>query len=197
MMEKSGPDLETLLHRLAETPAEFLAEPRVGNAGAVHVAALVNDLLALHGQRATLAALEHFTATGADVRSERNRLALVMITVWLLADAWLIDAALPQHQLLHLLGAVVTELAQAGVAHQFVEDPDRREELVRVALARLDYRPAGETVAQAADRLSRISGVERKRLLEASRAAEQRAAEIRAALARKAAEESADKWSRE
>lgn len=197
MMEKSGPALEILLHRLAETPAEFLAEPRIGNAGAVYVAALVNDVLALHGQRASLAALEPFSDANAELRRDRNRLALVMITAWLLADAWFAAAAPPQNQVLHLLGSVVTELALAGAAHQFVEDPDRREELARVTLARLDYRPVGETAAEAADRLSRISGVERKRLLEASRAAEQRAADIRAALARKAAEESADKWSRE
>ncbi len=66
-----------------------------------------------------------------------------------------------------------------------------------MVLARLDYRPAGETIAQATDRLSGISGTERRHLIEASRAAEQRARELREALARKAAEESADKWSRE
>jgi hypothetical protein len=88
-------------------------------------------------------------------------------------------------------------LHAAHAAHQFVQDPDRREELVRVVLAFLHFRPADETVAQATDRLSSISGAERKRLLEASRAAEKRAREIRAALAKKEAEESADKWSRD
>jgi len=78
-----------------------------------------------------------------------------------------------------------------------VQDPDRREELARVLLAHLGYRPAGETEAQASDRLSRISGTERQRLLAASRAAEERARAIREALAKKAAEESADKWTRE
>ncbi|MYM27206.1 hypothetical protein GTP58_02585 [Duganella sp. CY15W] len=195
MMEKSGPTLETLMHRLAETPAEFLDEPRVGTSGKVHVAALVNDVLALHGQRAPLSALEYFVSS--DARRDRNRLALVMIACWLLADEWFDSVTPPQNMVLNLLGATVAEMAQANAAHKFVHDPDRREELVRVVLARLDYRPAGESVAEATDRLSGISGVERKRLLEASRAAEQRAADIRAALARKAAEESADKWSRE
>jgi hypothetical protein len=64
-------------------------------------------------------------------------------------------------------------------------------------LARLDCRPEGETIAQATDRLSGLSGTERRRLLEASRASEQRARAIREALAKKAAEESADKWTRE
>jgi hypothetical protein len=195
MMEHAGPPIETLTHRLAETPAEFLAEPHIGTSGKVHVAALVNDVLALHGQRAPIAALERFTS--ADARRDRNRLALVMIAAWLLADGWFVAAGLPQARVLALLQSAMQELAEATPAHKFVNDPDRREELARVVLARLDYRPAGETVAQATDRLSGISGVERRRLLEASRAAEERAAEIRAALARKAAEESADKWSRE
>jgi len=44
---------------------------------------------------------------------------------------------------------------------------------------------------------SSVSSRERVRLAAASRAAEERARQIREALARKAAEESADKWSRE
>lgn len=195
MMEQPGPALETLTHRLSDTPAEFLDEPRIGIAGTVHVAALVNDLLHMQGQRAPAAALERFV--GADAKRDRNRLALVMIAVWLLADEWFLSERPAQQQVLALLDGALGELAQATAAHRFVHDPERREELARVTLARLGYRPAGETEAQATDRLSGISGMERKRLLEASRAAERRAAEIREALARKAAEESADKWSRE
>jgi len=88
-------------------------------------------------------------------------------------------------------------MAVAAPAHRFTTDPERREELTRTMLARFGYLPAGETAAQAADRLAAISASERRRLLEASRAAEQRAREIREALARKAAQESADKWTRE
>lgn len=194
-MNKSGPELEVLLRRLAETPAEFLAEPRIGESGAVHVAALVNDVLAMHGARAPDATLARFI--GRTAAADRNRLALSMIAAWLLADEWFVQAGLAQPALLAVLDEAAGELATAAAAHKFVDDPDRREELARVALARLDYRPDGETVAQATDRLSSISGTERRRLLEASRAAEQRARAIREALAKKAAEESADKWSRE
>lgn len=194
-MHKLGPILETLTHRLSETPVEFLAEPRIGDTGHVVVAALVNDVLFLHGARATESLLRQFR--GNSVKADRNRLALVMITVWLLADEWFAAAALHQAAVCQMLADVPAELALATAAHKFVNDPDRREELARVALARLDYRPAGETETQASDRLSRISGTERRRLLEASRAAERRAREIREALAQKAAQESADKWSRE
>ena len=197
-MQTPGPHLEILTHRLADTPAEFLAEPRiagVANAQAVAVAALVNDIVLLHGARAPAASLQGFV--GAQVKADRNRLALAMIACWLLADEWFIARQWPQHDLLQILGEAARELAAATPAHQFTQDPERREELARIVLARLGFRPADESVAQATDRLSAISGTERRRLLEASRLAEQRAREIRAALATKAAEESADKWSRE
>jgi hypothetical protein len=194
-MEKIGPILELLTHRLAEIPPEFLREPRIGEAGSVFVPALVNDLLRMHGARAQGDALTPFHAKVLKI--DRNRLALVVIAVWLLADDWFISAGMAQDDVLRVFDETVRELAEATPAHKFVTDPDRREELARMVLARLNHRPAGETAIQATDRLSSISGIERRRLLEASRAAEQRAREIRAALARKAAEESADKWSRE
>ena len=197
-MHTPGPHLETLTHRLADTPVEFLAEPRiagVANAQAVAVAALVNDILLLHGARAPAASLQGFV--GAQVKADRNRLALAMILCWLLADDWFIEQQLPQPALLQVLGEAARELAASTPAHQFTQDPERREELARIVLARLGFRPRDESVAQSTDRLSAISGTERRRLLEASRLAEQRAREIREALAKKAAEESADKWSRE
>ena len=197
-MHTPGPHLATLTHRLADTPVEFLAEPRiagVANAQAVSVAALVNDILFMHGERAPAASLQGFQ--GAQVKADRNRLALAMIACWLLADDWFLAQELAQHDLLQVLGEATRELAAATPAHQFTQDPERREELARIVLARLGFRPAQESVAQATDRLSAISGTERRRLLEASRLAEQRAREIREALAKKAAEESADKWSRE
>ena len=197
-MHNPGPHLESLTHRLADTPAEFLREPRIAgvhNPQAVAVAALVNDILLLHGARAPAASLQGFH--GAQVKADRNRLALAMILCWLLADDWFIGQQLPQPALLQVLGEAARELAASTPAHQFTQDPERREELARIVLARLGFRPRDESVAQSTDRLSAISGTERRRLLEASRLAEQRAREIREALAKKAAEESADKWSRE
>jgi hypothetical protein len=194
-MKNPGPSLESLTHRLADTPSEFLAEPRIQHVGTVHVAALVNDLLYRHGARAPLAALAPFK--GNTVKLDRNRLALTMIAVWLLADEWFIAQKLAQRDVLDVLSVLLVELSAANAAHVYVHDPDRREEMVRVVLAQLQFRPADESIAQATDRLTSISGVQRKLLLEASRAAEKRAREIRAALEKKQAEESADKWSRE
>ena len=43
-MNQSGPHLETLTRRLADTPPDFMDEPRVAGSGRVAVPALVNDL---------------------------------------------------------------------------------------------------------------------------------------------------------
>lgn len=194
-MSHAGPKLEVLLRRLVEIPPDFLDDPRIGGKGTLFVTALVNDLLRMHGARAPEAMLARFAS--GDARADRNRLALVAIACWLLSGEWFLTQSMAQSVLLKVLDADVAELAAATPAHDFVHDPDRREELARLLLARLGYRPAGETQAQADDRLSGLSGVERARLIEASRAAERRAREIREALVRKAAEESADKWTRE
>ena len=194
-MQRIGPALETLTRRLAETPPDFLDEPASETSAATVEAALVNDLLGALGARATAAQLAHFHRS-AD-KSQRNRLTLVRIAVWLLYDPWFMTQQLLPDVVLRLLDETVAELAASSAAASFAFDSDRREELARVVLARLDYRPADETLAQATDRLSGISGTERGRLLEASREAERRARAIREALVKKAAEESADKWTRE
>jgi hypothetical protein len=194
-MNQAGPDLETLTRRLADTPPDFLDEPRVAGSGRVAVPALVNDLAGMHGGRATLEMLKGFE--GQSARSDRNRLAVAMIGAWLLADPWFLAQRLDPVTLVQVLAEVAAEMAAATPAHRFTADAERREELARTMLARFGYRPAGETPAQATDRLAAISATERRRLLEASRAAEQRAREIREALARKVAAESADKWTRD
>ena len=192
-LRREGPLLQELLHRLAETPAEFLAEPRIGRHGQVQVAAVAGDLLVMLGAPASPEDLARF---GGRERTERNALAVTLILSWLLADRWFLGARLTAPDLLALLGDGAHELA-ATPARRFIDDPDRREELVRVALAALGCRPAGETEAHAADRLTSLSSAERARVVAASREAERRARAIREALKKKAAEESADKWTRE
>ncbi len=194
-MTHEGPQLEQLTRRLTETPVDFLAEPRIGKNGLVQVDAVVADLLRELG--GTPQVRELATFAGFDAKKDRNRLATTLLLVWLLGDDWFRSAHTAPQAVLAVLGSAPAELAAQTAARHFVTDPDRREELVRVLLARLDLRPAGESAAQAQDRLTSISATERERFLAAARAAEERARAIRAALAKKAAEESADKYTRE
>ncbi|MEO6875916.1 MAG: hypothetical protein ABI222_13945 [Opitutaceae bacterium] len=194
-MSREGPALETLLRRLAETPEDFLAEPRIGRGGSLNVSALVGDLLRSFGHTPDPSIASLFT--GAHASQDRNRLMVVSLLCWLLTDTWFRDRSPEPAELMSLLRDEATELAKLTAAKKFVTDPERREELGRVALARLGLRPAGESDAQAQDRLTTISSAERARVVKASSAAMKRAREIRAALVRKAAEESADKYTRE
>ena len=168
------------MRRIAETPTEFLAEPRIGAAGMVHVAALVADLLHSAGAGVAHQALTAFETDQAD---QRNRLMLTAVAVWLLADAWV--GARSGVTLLTLLDGTIRDLAASGPALAFIEQAERREELARTTLTALNLLPAGEDLRQAADRLSAVS------------ATEDRARLVREALVRKAAEESADKFTRE
>src|SRR5262249_31792918 len=120
-----------------------------------------------------------------------------LLLCWLLSDEWFRINKLSSAELFALLSQGSAQLGAQVASRKFVADPDRREELARFSLARLGYRPAGETIPQAQDRLTSISSAERVRVMQASRAAEERARSIREALARKAAEESADKFTRE
>lgn len=194
-MTREGPPLESLTRRLTETPTEFLAEPRIGNLGSVHVDAVVGDLIRSLGGRPHAAQLGTFTAK--DAKRDRNRLSIALLLTWLLADKSFTTSLTPAEEILALLMESSGELAAHTASRSFVTDPDRREEMARVALARLHLRPAGETAAQAQDRLTSLSASERQRVIAAARAAEERAQAIREALARKAAEESADKYTRE
>ncbi|MBL8058872.1 MAG: hypothetical protein JNK29_19360 [Anaerolineales bacterium] len=197
-MTDAAPLLETLTRRLAETPPDFLAEPRCGAIGLVHVDAVVADLLHdLGGGPLTPAQAKVFRATAQEAKQRRRRLRVQLLGAWLLHDPWFRGRGLAEAAGAWLAGDDLAELAEAADAPKIVADPDRREELARLCLRALGRRPAGETEAQAQDRLTTVSSVERQRVVQAAREAEQRMREIREAMARKAAEEAADKWSRE
>ncbi len=194
-MQREGPPLELLTRRLAETPEDFLAEPRIGRAGRVEVGAVVGDLVGLLGGSPEAGQLGPFHSDEA--RRDRNWLGVVLLLCWLLSDPWFRRDRPAAPTVLALLDGRARELAAQNAAGRFVADPDRREEMARLALAAVGCRPAGESPAQAQDRLTQISSTERTRVMQAARAAEERAREVRAALVRQAAKESADKTTRE
>lgn len=194
-MKQIGPPLQCLVARVADCPVDFLDEPRIGNSGQLEIAALVYDCLRAVGYRASAAELRDFT--GQEAGADRKHLQLAALCVWLLGYEWFRSIWLDGEALLTLLRTDMAALAKSSRVDKCLHDSERREEFARFVLARLGYRPEGESEAQATDRLSALSSLERQRLLKESQAAEQRAREIREALAQKAAAEAADKWTRE
>jgi hypothetical protein len=134
--------------------------------------------------------------------ADRNRLRTALVAAWLLHDPWFRERPIPRARrsklaaaALRLLASGLDEVAALVQAKEFTTDPDRREELARLCLAALGLRPAGETAAQAEDRLRTFSSVERARVLREARAAEERARQVREAMASQAAEESSPSYS--
>ncbi len=181
---QEGPTLESLQHRLTEIPGEWLEVEAT--------AALLHDTLRLLGASPTATQLAAWRAHAAT-----DNQAVLPLLCWLLSGPEFQHHRLAPTRLWALFTQTAPQLARQARVRHFLTDPDRREELIRLALTDLDLRPAGETVAQAQDRLTSISSLERERVLEAARAAEARTREIREALQRKAAQEGADKWARE
>ncbi len=195
-MKNEGPPLELLTRRLAETPSEFLLEPRLGQSDGIHVEAVAGDLLRALGA-GPLSAAASAALRGQSRERDRNRLRLALLGCWLLGEAWFAaqPEMAPRAEIWLTRG--LADLAADLPAERCVSDGDRREELARLALAALDLRPAGETEAQARDRLNTLSSVERRRVVAAARAAEARAREVREAMARQAAYDAQMKSMRE
>lgn len=196
MMPAAPPDLAALLHRLADCPADFLLPPKRGSSGIIHVAAVVNDVLAhMGGERLSAIAARSFSDPPR--QSPDGWLNTVLVACWLLGDPWFAGQGDLAGKATILLSSDLQPLARLVTPDQLVADPDRREELVRICLARLDLRPQGESDAAARDRLSAISSVERERVAREAAAAERRAREVRQAMAAKRAREAAAVYNRE
>ncbi len=199
---KTDLSVERLCRRVASIPGVFV-EARPKGHPRLATRAIVHDMILTQ----TGESLTPRTAGGyrykrkrsnADKAALSQRLFLTRVVCWLLADDAFrgqsadalraaIDGALPALEVV--------------AARQFVEDADRREELVRMTLAHLNLAPAGETKADAEDRLSALDSVQRVRLLQEARAAEEarrkREAELAAELAKKRAAEQAARYDRE
>jgi hypothetical protein len=194
-----NPSIEAVTRRLAECPADFHAPPATAiGGGSVVVEAVVHDLLIDLGASEPMArAWRTSTDSKTTEQAVRNQLSLTLIAAWLLHDPFFVGMEGCAPLALKFLMEEVPEAAALIRAEKFVNDADRREELARLCLRRLGLVPDGETPAQAQDRLTTLSSVERARVLKASEAAEKRAREIREAMAKKAAEEAAASYGRE
>lgn len=152
--------VERLTDRLARAPLVFR------DRRAVQLDAVVADLFRDRAtRRLTADELARFRAA-----APARHLELVLIASWLLHDDAF--AGTPAEALLALLDGRLAALAVVVVPRLFVEDAERREELVRTCLAALAMLPDGEAAAAAEDRLAVLDSVRRKALLQEARARE-------------------------
>jgi hypothetical protein len=155
-------DVERLAARLAATPAAFRDRDTV-------LYAIVADLFVDRASR-PLTPPERERVRTRSAASPRRAQELLAIAAWLLHDEAFAGAS--AEPLSALLLERLPGLAESVVPRLFVEDAERREELVRTCLLALGLVPWGETEAQAADRLAALDSVRRAELLAAARARE-------------------------
>jgi hypothetical protein len=185
-----GPPAQALAERLARCPDDFLLPPRIAGSGSVDTAAVVSDLLVDLGG-APLGSTEGEAWRPAATPEQRNRLSCVLVTCWLLHDDAFLAGGTHAAAARRLLDSGLDQLAVLTRARAFVTDPERRAELARITLRALGLRPAGESEAEADDRLASLDSVARARVLAETRAAAMRAEEVRAAMRARAAAEAA------
>ena len=202
-MTHVGPAVRELTRHLSECPPVFLEEPvQPSGHGGVHVHAVISDLLTeLGGERLSAAEADLFCYADRDaVRTERNRLRIALLCSWLFAhpdfrpsaaQADLRGAAAQAEKVRVFLSSGLKELARLVAADALVNDPDRREELVRLGLQAVGLVPGGEERKEAENRLAALSSVERERVVAEAKAAEARARAVQEELARKQAAEAA------
>jgi hypothetical protein len=193
LVNQQGPSIESLVHRLSETPQEFLQAAEQDAADRLVIALVCDHFRRLQAPLPSSSQLERLRAP--DIPGDRR--SLVALAVWLLRDEWFAARSDLAPATAKLLCTGFSELADFVAAEQCVRDPDRREEFARYCLGALGVLPRGETKAQATDRLSALDSVERVRVLRATREAESRARKIREAMARRAAQEAATRYAPE
>ncbi|MFO0556251.1 MAG: hypothetical protein U0271_48185 [Polyangiaceae bacterium] len=184
------PDVERLSSRLAETPAIFLGGLRSAP-DAIELDAVVADLFRARAERALtsgeLAELVTELGLAKDDRASLRHQSLVAVTTFLLFDPAFQGA--PITKLRALMIERLRALAGLVMPRAFVEDSERREELVRTCIAEVGLLPAGESREIADDRLATLDSVRRAELVREARERENAREARRKELERLRAEE--------
>ncbi|GII98121.1 hypothetical protein CLV28_1450 [Sediminihabitans luteus] len=193
-----GPAVPDLVRRLAATPVDLL-DPRV------HAPAALADLVELaDGQppRWNARVISQVDVLCGPQAPPVARVA-ALVAAWLVTapvvrDSVVVRAALPgrlgDDPVVTAVEAMLTGPAMARRPHDWVQDPDGREEVARAFLVVLGLRGEGETAAESADRWLAVSTAERARLAGEIAVELRRAEELAARLAEQRAREAAARY---
>lgn len=207
-MKNPGPPIEALIDRLISIPEDFITGTSgINNSGTeISLPALVNDLLIDNGgiplndvETVKLLSEKKSGKAVSKTRQKNNYPALAAILCYIYEDRFFTEKKNSAESIKKfLLSDELHELSNAvESAEEFINDPDRREEICRRALDVLNYCPQGENEKNSADRLLTLDSVERKKILIKTIEAQKRAKDIHDAIMQKEAEEAASKMSRE
>ncbi len=185
------PTISELIHHIKQCPTGFIGLPMQKGCGEVATEALVND--ALRAITGSLTA-PRLVEIDADRRSE-NELRLMQVCCWLMTHPSFSGTSCEKLQKFLLTG--LGDVAEVVNTEAWISDEERAEELARLLLAAIDKIPANESAAEARDRLDSVNTVQRRKVIEESRAAIERTRELRRKMAEAKAREAANVYGRE
>ncbi len=186
-----------MMDRLSAIPAEFMMGfCRAGSNDGLKLSALVNDLLTGLGELPVTESEAKRLDSHSD-RKPHSRIISLLCHIYhdpVFAEMKVSPGYIRKFLFSQNIEALGASVDDPGI---FVTDSERREELCRLALNGVNMHPAGEDEKKAKERLLALDSVERKKILDKTRLAQERAREIREAMLQKEAEEAASKMSRE
>lgn len=189
--------LAELLRWMAEMPPPFRGLPEGFPGGVVRVRAVVADLFESYfGGRPPSQTLDAFDPRNLG-QPELNRLRLILAATHLLWHKAFRELAPSPALFERFLIQEIPTLSGVVAVEHLDQQEERREELIRRALAIFGCRLPSESSSEAEDRLRQVDSIERRRVMLAAAEREKRARKVREAMAKKAAEEAAAKVSRE
>jgi hypothetical protein len=195
-MENRVADIYDLVDHLKRCPDDFLKTEVNTPADKPQTAILLQDLYRkIHGNFNV--ADSQLPVSGTLRQLEAEKLVLLQMACWFFSYPYFTNKPQLLQPIHQFLFKDLLPVAQFVKSEEWIEDEDRAEEFIRLALKRCAILPAGETLAQAADRLDALDTIKRQQVLRESSESIERVKEIRRKMAEEKAREAANVYGRE
>lgn len=126
-----------------------------------------------------------------------NHLFSIHVGCWLFSNSYFNQKPELLPKINTFLYEDLAEVCEFVKYRDWVEDDDRVEEFIRLALKRCEITPAGETAEAASDKLDALDTIKRQQVLNETNESLERIKDIRRKMAEKKAREAANVYGRE
>ena len=159
-------DIYRYIHHLKKCPFEFRKPSKFKEEGGIHTDALILDVLRRINPEA-----DYLTSLRSDKEYSNysgNQLSSIHIACWFFSFHVFKKQPDLQESILDFMFNQLEVLSEFVNSELWLEDEDREEEFVRLALFSCGIIPDGETEAQSKDRLDALSTLKRNNVLNKS-----------------------------
>ncbi len=195
-MKNNSADLYTLMNYLKRCPIEFLQPSLHTPPGTLHTNALVADLLRKISGNPLMPASSLPTQVELSLFNQ-NQLISIHLGCWFFWQELFFNNPASLSQVNHFLMKELPELSMHVNYQKYIDDDERTEEFVRLALRCCSVLPTGETQQEAADKLDGLNTVKRLAILLETNKKIQRMKAIKKKMEEDQAREAANVYGRE